>query len=476
MPLEITARPPSTVSSTPPPELSSSMTLEDRLSQTNPVRRSILKPPTFHFHFLIPPPHTEIITPLPKELTNRIPLELVHYSIDTLRHDKETLRSCALVCKTWLARARPLLLPKKLTFVVRNQSFSIITAPRSTLTNFVHTLSIQTNMTFTLRPQHTASRDSESISPTISFNEYLLPFVGSCYALRTLIFQGIQIPPRATRTISAISSQIKVFRRLTKLELTRCAFSTLEELLLVICARKSLQELFLADITVLNWLPEQPPPDDLHLPRRLRILRLNTPGQTLLLEWILSRPFLPPLTAVSLGGVTTAKDQKVVGLLLKALGPSLEHLKLNLVRSSHEGDYNWPPIVVHADTLMPPLPSVVNLAHNTGLQTLSISHYLIGKFASENISPAGGLVKILRQITSTVVTKIDLHFVNAPQDLMLMPWSAVAEELNAPKFAGLKLVRIRLAGKKGRREDVLRKIFPRLSTNRILKILWDSSA
>ncbi|KAF9482722.1 hypothetical protein BDN70DRAFT_966353 [Pholiota conissans] len=455
MPPEIRAQPESSVSFVLPPTVVSETMVENTFSQHNPVRRSILKPPTFRFHFLIPP-DTGSITPLPKDLTNRIPLEILHHCIDFLHYDKDTLRSCALVCKSWQARARPLLLPKKLTLVIRNQTggeiFSMIAAPGSGLANFVHTLSIQSTAIFNIHPpQHT---DTEPTFPTISFNEYLLPFVGNCHALRTLIFQGIQIPPRPSKNTSAIPSQIKVFPHLTRLELTRCAFWTFEELLLVICARRSLQELFLTDISVLKWLPDQPPPESLHLPRRLHTLHMNTPGQTLLLTWILSRPFVPPLKAVSLGGVKGTKDQKVIGLFLKALGPNLEQLKLNLVRATHE----------------------VNLAHNTALQSLSISHYLIGKVASENISPTGGLVKILRQITSTKVTKIDLHFVNAPQDLMLMPWSAVAEELNAPKFSGLKTVRLGLAGKKSRWEDGFRMVFPRLSANRILKILWDSSA
>lgn len=44
--------------------------------------------------------------PLPKAITDRIPLELNEMIIDDLAHDLHTLTSCALVCRAWLPRSR----------------------------------------------------------------------------------------------------------------------------------------------------------------------------------------------------------------------------------------------------------------------------------------------------------------------------------------------------------------------------------
>ena len=324
------------------------MILEERPPQAaNPVRRSILKPSTFHVQFLIQSQaaHVDSTISLPKNLTDRIPLELVHKIIDALRNDKETLQSCALVCKLWLARARPLLLPKKFAVAVQNQSgseiFSILTAPGSQLAGFVHTLAVQSSATFPLRPRPFAfsagDRDAAA-RQSISFNHYLLPFIGNCRALRTLIFQGITIPPRAPANTSAIPAQIKALGHLTRLELTRCAFSTFEELLFTVCARRGLLELSLADITVRQWPPARLPPPNLYLPRGLRTLALSTLGQTLLLKWITSRDKIPSLRTVSLGGARDEDDQHATGAFLRALGPSLEHLTLSLGRAAHDGE------------------------------------------------------------------------------------------------------------------------------------------
>lgn len=325
------------------------MILEERSPQAaNPARRSILKPPTFHFQFLIQSQatHVDSTIPLPRHLTDRIPLELVHKIIDTLRHDKETLQRCALVCKLWLARARPLLLLKKFTVAVQSQTgseiFSILTTPGSQLADFVHTLSVQSSATFPLRPRpfaFSADDHDATARQSISFNHYLLPFIGNCRALRTLIFQGITIPPRAPANTSAIPVQIKALGHITRLELTRCAFSTFEELLFTVCARRSLLELTLADITVLQWPPARLPPPSLYLPRGLRTLALSTPGQTLLLKWIASRDRIPPLRTVSLGGARDEDDQRATGAFLRALGSSLEHLTLSLGRAAHDGEY-----------------------------------------------------------------------------------------------------------------------------------------
>ncbi|KAF8954910.1 hypothetical protein BDZ97DRAFT_1118955 [Flammula alnicola] len=423
--------------------------------RSNPARRSILKSPTFQFTISIQPP-TRIV-PLSTSLTDQLSMELVEYCIDFLHNDKETLRNCGLVCKAWLVCARFHLFRKNFTVYIQNHTgdevFTILTTPGSTLAGFVHQLCIQTTATFTIRKQRLTNGCTDLHQPGISFNEYLLPFVGASDSLKTLTFHGVKIRPRASSRFSAIAPQIKALSRLTRLELTRCAFSTFEEFLLVICSGASLLELLLTDITVLHW-SDQTPPDSWHLPRRLQHLSLNTPGQSLILKWILSHPRIPVLKAVCLGVFQDADDQQTIGRFLRALGPHLKHLKLNLVRWTHE----------------------INLSHNTTLQSLSISHYLIGEFASENISPSGGLVKILGQISSLQVAKIDLHFVNAPRDLLLMPWSAVARELDSPKFSRLRLVRIRSTGKKEKWEDVLREGFPRLSACGILQILWDSSA
>lgn len=471
------------------PSIAGGMIIRGRSSQTtNPVRRSILKPPTFHVHFLIPQQHDDAdntVTPLPTYITDKIPLELVHYCIDSLRHDKDALRSCALVCKAWLTRARPLLLPKRLTVSLQDKTgsdvLSLLTARGSSLVQFVHTLSIQSSATFPIPTLFPTLHGTESGGQVISFNQYLLIFIGSG-SLRTLILQGITVPPRPWRSTSALPVQLRALPHLTRLELTRCAISTLNELFLILCARRTLTDLSLTDITILHWQPERPPPPNLHLPRALGTLRLRTPGQALILKWILSHNTVPSLRAVALGGMRGDDELRTAGAFLARLGASLEHLSLSLVRAIPGGEF---PRYLrhfslakseHANSSCTYFTFTVDLSYNTRLQSLAISHYLISEFARENISPKGGLVHYLRQIKSLHVARIELDFVNAPQDLLLMPWAAVAAELDAPKFLGLKLVTMRVAGDKKKWETLMREIFTRLSTNHILRIRWDSSA
>lgn len=119
----------------------------------------------------------------------------------------------------------------------------------------------------------------------------------------------------------------------------------------------------------------------------------------------------------------------------------------------------------------------MDLAYNPCLQSLRISHYVIGGTgARRSIDPASALVRLLRSVASRCIMHIELAFVNTPQDVLLMPWTSISTELDAPQFATLKLLRIRLAGAKVRWDGAVRRAFPRLARDRKIKIVWDSLA
>ena len=269
-----------------------------------------------------------------------MPIELLMTILDYVRDDKETIRRCCVVRRSWLPCARHFLISNEYTVNERNMGrlFALLASPYATIGYYISHLKIQTRQISVFLDQSTA------LVPDDAGARWMRPALDICACLR-------YIQPRTACTLRALTVRdigslsltdfgelvplLHTFAALTRLELSHCLFPTLSSLFAVVCARPTLQRLALTNILVQDEDPAAPEPwlpaPHMRLPRRLAHLTVQTAHQSDILLWLLAQQEIPALSSVSLGGIgQTQWDRGVTNRFLGELGPHLRSLKLYL--------------------------------------------------------------------------------------------------------------------------------------------------
>ena len=122
----------------------------------------------------------------------------------------------------------------------------------------------------------------------------------------------------------------------------------------------------------------------------------------------------------------------------------------------------------------------MTLAHNTNLQSLSISRYsLVGEKdpdGSVTFDTFPGLLNMLEQLAAPQIAHVSLRFINNPDDLDCVPWGHIGRLFRDPKFEGLKTLRIRCVGRREVMERLVCISFPTLARRGILRFQCDSES
>ncbi|KAF9482679.1 hypothetical protein BDN70DRAFT_874670 [Pholiota conissans] len=390
----------------------------------------------------------------------QLPTELLMTILNFIHDDKETMRTCCIVSKSWLPCARYFLITNKFSLTELNvgRFISLLSSPHATIGAYIYHLAIHTQQYSILLDQSLSFiNDATSVNwmrPALSISA-CLHYIRACSAntLRSLTLHDIG--PLSLTDFGTLSPLLRSFSSLTRLELSQCLFSTIQEFFAVICARPNLRRLVLTNIMIQDEDETITSLPVLQLPRRLSHITLQTAHQSDILEWILGQPFIPALTSLSLGGIgQSMADQEITGRFLMSLGAHLKHLKIYL--------NSWSP--------------AVTLSHNTCLQTFSVSRYRLNGNSTSDTAGFPGLLTMLDQISSRQLTQITLRFVNNPEDLDVVPWHHLERLFQRPQFTDLKSLRIRCVGRTQDMRRLVQHMFPRLSHMGIVQFRCDSDS
>ncbi|RXW20609.1 hypothetical protein EST38_g5249 [Candolleomyces aberdarensis] len=264
---------------------------------------------------------------------------------------------------------------------------------------------------------------------------------------------------------SAMATYLREFLYLEDLEMRSFEFLSFADLAAVLSAQPNLRRLSLTDVA---WggNNSSPPasshgtiPSDTNnqnkcvLPN-LRRLELFMEHQGKLFNWILARPSIPSVEYVEIGGITEVDDAIAVSRFLRSLGPVLKHLRL----------------------YSPSRISQVNLVHNTGLESLKISHLHIGLSErkdnhSRTNSESDEVCTILSQICSPHIRMISLQLLfNEPECFAFMNWNQVARTLSLPRYQRLELMELRIPRLKKWMGNTIMRTLPNLANRGILSV------
>ena len=120
----------------------------------------------------------------------------------------------------------------------------------------------------------------------------------------------------------------------------------------------------------------------------------------------------------------------------------------------------------------------VSLAHNTELRSLSISHYCLGDLGDREGASAAALLDMLKQISSTNVTSINLGFISNLEGFKTVLRSSFANVLQSSKYGNLKILRVKSismvkAWDLGLLEMRLHRHLPGLSSRGVLQVHYE---
>ena len=116
----------------------------------------------------------------------------------------------------------------------------------------------------------------------------------------------------------------------------------------------------------------------------------------------------------------------------------------------------------------------MNLVHNTGLQSLKISHLHIGtgerKSAHDRPTSAGDEVcTILSQLCSPHIAEISLQLLfNEPECFATINWSEVARMLSLPRYQKLVKIELRISKLKRWMSGFITRALPSVASRGIL--------
>ena len=275
-------------------------------------------------------PSQQELRPLNRALTDSFPIELIKIVLDALQYDRDAMRSCTLVCRSWLRMCREYYKPD-ITVHPGNASrfLDLISSPYVSITDSIRHLTIHKQFNVV---DHCFLVNSPQTSPTLS-RPFLLP---KPLQLPDILSRATAFPYLNKLTLqkgygesSAIASSLREFHYLQELELRSFEFVSFSDLAAVISAQPNIQRLSLTDIAwgIRNASPSTTGTSTSVLPN-LRHLELFMEKQAVLFNWILARPSIPNIEYVELGGITELDDAIAVSRFLRGLGPVLKHLRL----------------------------------------------------------------------------------------------------------------------------------------------------
>lgn len=226
--------------------------------------------------------------PLPRTITDRLPLEIVECFIAFLRTKIRSLYACTLVCRAWYHRSQTLLCSYIVIGSRRQYNALAQYALRSPLSKsyLAHTRSL------TLKgPGLSYTTDFYNVpdwKTSTGRRQYfdVVPLVPGCCmpALRRLTFINLVYPPYH-RNFALFMSR---FSSLTRFSLKYFTFQSFQELRRLLHALPKLQELVLEHGHVLSWGASQPHRGVLFPSERapaLRRLVLSDPSPSLLVNF-----------------------------------------------------------------------------------------------------------------------------------------------------------------------------------------------
>ncbi|KAF6747125.1 hypothetical protein DFP72DRAFT_972728 [Ephemerocybe angulata] len=410
-------------------------------------------------------PSIATLRPLTRVITDRFPLELFRIVIECAQQDRGTLAACSLVCRAWLPISREHFHPRITVHPGNAARFiDIMSSPLMTLQTSIRHLVIQKQQAvvdhfFLLHsPANTpvSAKPNQPPKPHPSFEvSHILAKAASLPYITKLTLQ------KGYGESSAMAHHLREFLYLEELEIRSFEFTSFADLAAVISAQQNVRRLALTDVA---WgaksftpahgtaLPTHQATQTCALPN-LRRLELFMERQGELFNWILGKPSIPPVEYVELGGITEVDDAIAVSRFLRGLGPVLKHLRL----------------------YSPSRISQVNLVHNTGLQSLKISHLHIGQHdrkEGERATSAGDEVcTILSQLCSPHITAISLQLLfNEPECFAFIDWGQVARTLALPRYQNLQLMELRIPRLKRWMATTIMRTLPSIASRGILSV------
>lgn len=250
-----------------------------------------------------------------------LPQELVDYTIDYLHNDGLSLRHCSLVSRGWTHTAQSYLFRR---ILIRDGSelerLTKLFEVRPNLALHVRTLRLKAY-------QHWMAPTSTELLSWIRAVPQILS--QTLRRVSTIHFEHIQWD--MFRVDNAFLADLSNFKGVQELSFLTCNFGAFETFAQIVLVFRGLLRL---SLDVVGWRDDREALKSL-LPSyaapalQLRELRVGRfcHMQTVF-DWLLGMPSGICLRALEIENVTNAVELRLVGRMLKALGPSLHHLKL----------------------------------------------------------------------------------------------------------------------------------------------------
>ncbi|KZT71131.1 hypothetical protein DAEQUDRAFT_755936 [Daedalea quercina L-15889] len=288
-----------------------------------------------------------IIRPLPRNITDRIPPEIISLIIDSLEWETEDLYNCASVCRAWHHRSQVLLYTHLVIEDRRSYDAIIQFTLRSERSRhylrFTRTLRIELGPgEENLPPSHVQRNYFQSVP-------LVLPLQGSMPLLQCLEFYNCLYPPYHGRFITFMSR----FTELMHLALFSFEFRSFADLRRIVCSLPKLHELELMDGKLSSAsasfdVPSSPEHGRLPRVRSLSLKSLELNLLAPLATWVASTSACKYLTNLVFHAENDEKIRLSVEHILEAGGPSLTDLEYKVYGPS-EGSFLDP--LVHCTHL-----------------------------------------------------------------------------------------------------------------------------
>ncbi|TFK19813.1 hypothetical protein FA15DRAFT_689394 [Coprinopsis marcescibilis] len=384
-------------------------------------------------------------------ITDRFPLELFRIIIDWLytSNDRHALNACALVCRAWLPLCRVHYTPRMTVSPANASEFLDITSsPHLTIASTVTQLTLQKQETMV--DHFFIVNSSSPPSPCTQFS--LGHLLSSAQPLASITKLTLQKGYGETREIAP---HLHAFAQLQDLELRSFEFTSFSDLTAVIASQAQLRRLSLTDIAWRDWgLPSALADRTHRLPPGLRHLEVFMEHSAGLFQWMLAEFRAQPLEFVQLGGIMEVEDAIAVSRFLRGLGSVLKHLRL----------------------YSPSRISQVNLVHNTGLESLIISHLHMHDSKdpgnSHHHNRTDEVCTILSQLCSPSLCSISLQLLlTDPESFSTIDWQDVARILSLPRYRNLKSFEFRIPGLKRSMVGMILKNIPDAAEKGILSVV-----
>lgn len=287
-----------------------------------------------------------IVRPLPRCITDRIPLELYEHIIGFLRWETQELRSCALVCRAWYHEAQAFLFTS--IFIRDRQDYDALASYHNR-----HSKARSANQNYLSRTRSLtvcsgSKGNGQSKDPPREPYVQAVPLVlggDMRTSLQCLEFRGcLNLPPHRD-THKRFFTHISRFTQLIHLELNHFVLHWFGHLCEAICALPGLRELELVRgslstggstaVTLAGVAGRTSAPRSTVGVVRLRLEELGQSLLASLATWISTTDICTHLTHLSLL-TKDSGDKPCIESVMDKLGPSLTNLTYYM-RSTDRG-------------------------------------------------------------------------------------------------------------------------------------------